>query len=96
VAYHILSAALHCAEDLLDLELAATVRERAERQQTELDRTEPPHPLSTAGASRRGTHPLFTSLSRTAHAAYARIKAQLAQAHAHSVRYGHLPPGGFP
>ena len=96
VAYHVLSAALHCAEDLLDLELAATVRERAERQQTELDRTEPPHPLSTAGASRRGTHPLFTSLSRTAHAAYARIKAQLAQAHAHSVRYGHLPPGGFP
>jgi len=96
VAYHVLSAALHCAEDLLDPELAATVRERAERQQTELDRTEPPHPLSTAGASRRGTHPLFTSLSRTAHAAYARIKAQLAQAHAHSVRYGHLPPGGFP
>ncbi len=96
VAYHVLSAALHCAEDLLDLELAAFVQERAERQQAELDRTEPPHPLSTVGASRRGTHPLFTSLSRTAHAAHARIKAQLAQAHAQSVRHGHLPPGGFP
>jgi hypothetical protein len=96
VAYHVLSAALHCAEDLLDPELAASVQERAERQQAELDRTEPPHPLSTVGASRRGTHPLFTSLSRTAHAAHARIKAQLAQAHAQSVLHGHLPPGGFP
>jgi hypothetical protein len=96
VAYHVLGAVLHCAEDLLDLALAATVQERAERQQAELDRIDPPHPLSTVGASRRGTHPLFTSLGRTAHAAHARIKAQLAQAHARSVRFRNLPPGGLP
>jgi hypothetical protein len=91
VAYHALCAALHCAEDLADLEMAAAVQERAERQQAELDLTEPPHPLSTVGASRRGTHPLFTSLGRTAHAACARIKGQMAQAHAQSVRSRHLP-----
>ncbi|HEU4955013.1 MAG TPA: hypothetical protein VFT28_10585 [Gemmatimonadales bacterium] len=96
VAYHVLSAALHCAEDLVDPEMAASVQQRAEQQQAKLDQTEPPHPLSTAGASRRGTHPLFTSLGRTAHAARVRIKAQLAQAHAQSVRRGHLPSGDFP
>jgi hypothetical protein len=96
VAYHVLSAALHCAEDLVDPEMAASVQVRAEQQQAELDQTEPPHPLSTVGASRRGTHPLFTSLGRTARAARARIKAQLAQAHAQSVRHRHLPSGGFP
>ncbi|MFL5518019.1 MAG: hypothetical protein ACJ8DJ_17820 [Gemmatimonadales bacterium] len=96
VAYHALCAALHCAEDLADLEMATAVQERAERQQAELDRTEPPHPLSTAGASRRGTNPLFTTLGRTAHAACARIKGQLAQAHSQSVRSRHLPSGQRP
>jgi hypothetical protein len=93
VAYHVLSAALHCAEELVDLEMAVTVQRRAEQQQAELDRAEPPHLLSTVGAARRGTHPLFTSLGRTAHSAAARIKAQVAQAHAESVRYRHLPSG---
>ena len=93
VAYHVLGAALHCAEELKDLEMAVTVRQRAERQQAELDRTEPPHPLSTVGAARRGTHPLFASLERTAHAAGARIKAQLAQDHAEAVRRRHMPSG---
>ena len=96
VAYHALCAALHCAEDLADLEMATAVQERAERQQAELDRTEPPHPLSTVGASRRGTNPLFTTLGRTAHAACARIKGQLAQAHSQSVRSRHLPSGQRP
>ena len=91
VAYHVLSAALHCAEELVDLQMALTVQRQAERQQAELDETEPPHPLSTAGAARRGTHALFSSLGRTAHSAGARIKAQLAQAHAESVRHRHLP-----
>lgn len=91
VAYHVLGAALHCAEELVDLELAVTVQRRAEQQQGELDQAEPPHPLSTEGAARRGTHPLFTTLGRTAHAASARIKAQLAQAHAETVRHRHLP-----
>jgi hypothetical protein len=72
------------------------VQERAERQQAELDRAEPPHSLSTVGASRRGTHPLFASLGRTAHAACARIKSQLAQAHSQSVRFRHLPSGQGP
>ena len=93
VAYHVLGAALHCAEELKDLEMAVTVRQRAERQQAELDRTEPPHPLTTVGAARRGTHPLFASLERTAHAAGARIKAQLAQDHAEAVRRRHMPSG---
>ena len=94
VAYHVLSAALHCAEELIDLEMAVVVQRRAEQQQGELDQTEPPHALSTDGAARRGTHPLFTSLGRTAHAAGARIKAQLAQAHAESVRQRHIPSAG--
>jgi hypothetical protein len=91
VAYHVLCAALHCAEELNDLEMVAVVQHRAEQQQGELDQAEPPHPLSTGGAARRGTHPLFSSLGRTAHAASVRIKAQLAQAHAETVRHGHLP-----
>jgi hypothetical protein len=91
-----LCAALHCAEDLVDLEMAEAVQERAERQQAELDLTEPPHPLSTVGASRRGTRPLFATLGRTAHAACARIKAQLAQARSQSVRDRHLPSGQWP
>ena len=91
VAYHVLGAALHCAEELVDLEMAVTVQQRAEQQQGELDQAQPPHPLSTKGAARRGTHPLFTSLGRTAQAASARIKAQLAQSHAESVRHRHTP-----
>ena len=91
VAYHVLGAALHCAEELVDLEMALAVQRRAEQQQAELDQTDPPHSLSTVGARRRGTQPLFTSLGRTAQAAGARIKAQLATAHAESVRHRHQP-----
>ena len=37
VAYHVLGAALHCAEELVDLEMAVAVQQRAESQQAELD-----------------------------------------------------------
>jgi hypothetical protein len=91
VAYHVLGAALHCAEELRDLEMATSVEARAAQQQAELDEALPPHPLSTLGASGRGTNPLFSSLARTAHAAASRIKAQMAQEHADAVRRGHHP-----
>ncbi|HKU61651.1 MAG TPA: hypothetical protein VJQ44_10575 [Gemmatimonadales bacterium] len=96
VAYHVLGAALHCAEELVDLEMAVAVQQRAESQQAELDSRVPPHPLSTEGAARRGTHALFSSLGRTANSARARIKAQLAQSHARSVRHRHLPSSEIP
>jgi len=94
VAYHVLAAALHCAEELGDLELATAVQHRAEHQQAELDRTEPAHQLSTVAAMSRGTNALFTSLGRTAHAAATRIKGQIAQEHAGAVRRRHLPGAG--
>ena len=91
VAYHVLSAALHCAEELWDLPMATSVQARARQQQADLDEMDPPHPLSSRGASGRGTNPLFASLARTAHAAASRIKAQMAQEHADAVRRGHHP-----
>jgi hypothetical protein len=91
VAYHVLAAALHCAEELADLELVTAVQQRAERQQADLDEVSPAHQLSTRGATGRGTSPLFTSLGRTAHATAIRIKGQLAQEHAGMVRRRHLP-----
>jgi len=91
VAYHVLAAALHCAEELSDLELATMVQQRAERQQAVLDGAVPAHQLSTTGAAGRGTNALFTSLARTAHAAATRIKGQMAQEHAGAVRRRHRP-----
>jgi hypothetical protein len=91
VAYHILAAALHCAEELSDLELAMTVQRRAERQQAELDGAAPAHQLSTAAATGRGTSALFTSLGRTAHAAATRIKGQIVQEQAGAARRRHPP-----
>ena len=91
VAYHLLAAALHCAEELCDLQLASSVQARAEQQQAQLDETQPPHPLSSRGARGRGTHPLFATLARTARAAASRIKAQIAQKHADAVRRAHFP-----
>jgi len=91
VAYHVLAAALHCAEELADVELATAVQQRAERQQADLDDVSPAHQLSTKGATGRGTSPLFTSLGRTAHAARIRIEGQHVQEHAGAVRRRHLP-----
>jgi hypothetical protein len=91
VAYHVLAAALHCADELADLDLATAVQQRAEQQQADLDDVAPVHLLSTKGASGRGTSPLFTSLGRTAHATASRIKGQHAQEHAGAVRRRHLP-----
>jgi hypothetical protein len=91
VAYHVLAAALHCADELADPELVTAVQELAERQQAELDQGVPAHPLSTTGATGRGTNPLFTSLGRTAHAAAIRIKGQQVQEHAGAVRRRQLP-----
>jgi hypothetical protein len=91
VAYHVLAAVLHCAEELSDGEMVTAVQQRAERQQAELDTGVPAHPLSTSGATGRGTSPLFTSLGRTAHAAGIRIKGQHAQENAGAVRRRHRP-----
>ncbi|HUR93710.1 MAG TPA: hypothetical protein VMY76_03945 [Gemmatimonadales bacterium] len=74
-AYHLLAAALHCAERAESLALIGGVESIAAIHQEELDAVEPPEPHSTASAKARGTSPLFTSLRTAARAMAARIRA---------------------
>jgi hypothetical protein len=74
-AYHILAAALHCAELGGSVARVAEVERIAIVHQQELDARRPSHPLSTAGAATRGTNPLFTSLRGTARVMRVRLHA---------------------
>jgi len=74
--YHVLAAALHCAEEVGSLGLVGEVERMAARHQLEMDALEPPHRLSTAEAQTRGTSPIFTRLSATARAMRVRLRAE--------------------
>lgn len=86
-AHHLLAAAVHLADELQDIQGVDEIEQRSVKQQGAIDDDSPTHVLSTIGAKRRGTLPLFTSLGRTAHAAASRLRAESARKRAeHAMR----------
>ena len=78
VAYHLMAAAVHAAEELNRVELLDDLEALASSRQKELDQGTPSHTISTAAAHGRGNSPLFSTLATTAAAARGRIVADAA------------------
>jgi hypothetical protein len=78
VAYHLLAAALHLAEEFGDAHLVAELEVLAGNRQHSIDRIQPEHRISSSAARLRGTMPVFTSLAHTAAAAKVRTEADAA------------------
>ncbi|MGN6393388.1 MAG: hypothetical protein ACTHM9_14235 [Gemmatimonadales bacterium] len=76
VAYHLLSAALHCAEASSGVEDVTRIIKLARAEQRRLDERSPTHLLSTRQAGLRGTTPLYMSLAATGEAMRTRIRAE--------------------
>jgi hypothetical protein len=82
VAYHVLAAALHCAELMASVALMAHVESTAGLHQETIDARDPRDAYSTAAAQDRGTTPLFTSLQATARAMAGRTRVdRVVEAH---------------
>jgi hypothetical protein len=76
IAYHLLAAALHCAELADNLALVTSVQGMAALHQEAIDALDPPSRYATSSAQVRGTSPLFTSLHDTARAIAGRLSAE--------------------
>jgi hypothetical protein len=74
VAYHLLMSALHCAEDLGDMDRLAEVSALAGAQQRSLDQAAPGHRLATASA--RGARGVFAVAATTAEGVRQRLHSQ--------------------
>jgi len=85
VAYHLLAAALHAAEELQSAERLSAVETLAEERQRALDAQEPVHRLSTSSANHRGSVPQYTALVGIAHAIRGRMVAESARERARSL-----------
>ncbi|HEY9016255.1 MAG TPA: hypothetical protein VIM84_14475 [Gemmatimonadales bacterium] len=83
VAYHVLAAALHAAEEVPSIELLMAVRDLAEQRQKALDAMEPQHRLSSLSAGRRGHTPQYTALATIAMSVKGRIEADNAVERGH-------------
>src|SRR5215510_11591892 len=77
VAYHLLAAALHAAEDSNDVDAVEEVIRLAIDQGAAIDAMED-HPMASNNATRRGTMPLYQTLIMMA-------RGKLAQIHAHQI-----------
>ncbi len=75
VAYHILEAALHCAEGLGDEKRLSAVQRLAEEQGAWIDAHAPQHRLSSRSAQARGNPSVFHSCARIAAAMLAGLHA---------------------
>ena len=75
VAYHLLAAAMHAAEELKSVDLLERLEAMALTRQSEIDETAPGHTISSGSAHRRGHSALFANLATTAAAARGRIAA---------------------
>ena len=75
IAYHVLAAALHAAEELNRLESVTFLQQLAVERQEEIDRSQPDHLISSASSGRRGNLAMFATLAATARAAAGRIRA---------------------
>jgi len=62
VAYHALMAALHAAENDSNIDRVARISMTAASQERALEAVRPPHPLSQAAASHRGTESVYSTL----------------------------------
>jgi hypothetical protein len=78
VAYHLLAAALHAAEELNSVELLSHISEVAATRQKSIDELRPEHRLSSNSAHHRGNHAQFATLVGIAAAAKGRITAEQA------------------
>lgn len=83
LAYHVLAAALHAAEEVPSIELLMAVRDLAEKRQEALDTMEPQHRLSSLSAGRRGHTAQYTALATIATSIKGRIEADLAVERGH-------------
>jgi len=77
VAYHLLAAALHAAENSTDEHGIEEVIRLATDQGAAVDALED-HPMASINAARRGTTPLYATLATMA-------RAKLAQINAHEI-----------
>ena len=68
IAYHILMAALHAAQEQRAAQALMTVQRVAEEQLAEIDRRAPAYEHSTASAHTRGHVSIFALLARQAQA----------------------------
>jgi hypothetical protein len=68
VAYHVLAAAMHCANSLRDGGLLEEVQHRAQEQGEWIDRHAAEHPLSSRNAHFRNNESIYVSAARQAHA----------------------------
>jgi hypothetical protein len=64
VAYHSLTAAMHCAKDLKNVTFLREVLLEAEKQKKVLDTTYPEHSLSSTTAASRHHEGVYSSLQR--------------------------------
>jgi len=77
VAYHALAAAMHAAEAAKDLVALDHVLDQCVAQDAMLEGISPPHHLSTKGAQKRHTVPLYKSLRATIESTRTRIVMEL-------------------
>lgn len=93
VAFHALSAALHCAERLEDVARVQAIDDVARETQQRIDREHPDHRIGSRAASDRGHTPLFNTLSLHAQALAARLRGVDAVASANRVSGLERHPG---
>jgi len=73
-AYHVLMAALHCADHARDLGALDEIARRGREQGQALERIKPPHALSRSHAQLRGQTAVFDSFA--AHVDAVRLRLQ--------------------
>ena len=75
VAFHALSAALHCAEAVGDLDRVRYVSQQATEIREWMSRNDPHHPLGTESARLRGQTDVFSTLIVHAQSVTTRLRA---------------------
>jgi hypothetical protein len=83
IAYHLLAAAMHCAEDLQDGQRLLELQQKAIEQGNWIDKHDNGHRLSSLHARARGTDPLFASLARTIESKRLTLKVNQQVQHLH-------------
>jgi hypothetical protein len=81
VAYHALMAALHAAERDSNTDGVDRISRTAASQERTIEAQRPPHPLSHAAASHRGTESVYSTLQTHAQAVRLRIQGSRHQQH---------------
>ena len=85
LAYHVLAAALHAAEEAENLDWLGDIEDLAKDRQAEIDTSHPDEKISSVSAGGRGNVARFTALAATAAATRGRIVAQRALQRTHEL-----------